>query len=82
VSQSSNTPPTLATIAAHAAIYDTYALPHLGPGIFFHGGVFFFEFFFVITLLKMAPMPKNGIERRVSQSFRVSQAHGPNLPGT
>jgi hypothetical protein len=28
---------------------------HLGPGIFFHGGVFFFKAFFFITLPKMAP---------------------------
>jgi hypothetical protein len=55
--------------------YDTYvAHVHLGLGIFFHGGVFFSFFFFWIsikTLPKIAPGPKNSLERRALQFYTI-----------
>ena len=47
---------------------------HLGPGIFFHGGVFFFWGLFrhnFINTEKWPPGPKNGLERRVSQFYTI-----------
>jgi hypothetical protein len=44
---------------------------HRGPGIFFHGGTFFFGAFLSSLCWKGSPGPKNGTERCVSQFYTI-----------